>query len=104
MFATTVEFNVDAPVAGVGSEVSLPLEALVARWRADRAVSSVAVEWKALPRAGESLIGAADLRVGLHAETRELLRTAYDRLTRQVVRARPLRLAGRSCSLTDLYE
>ena len=58
MFATTVEFSVDAPVASVGSDVSPALDALVARWREDPVVSSVAVEWKAFPRPGDALIGS----------------------------------------------
>ena len=103
MFATTAEFSLDAPVAGVGSEASPELDALVARWRGDPAVSSVAVEWRALPRPGEVLVGAAELRVGLRADTREGLRAAYDRLTRQVARAGALRLGGRSCVLTDMF-
>ena len=104
MFATTAEFSLEAPVAGVGSEVSPALDALVARWRDDPAVSSVAVEWKALPHAGDALIGAAEVRVGLRGNSRAALRNAYDRLTRQVARGGSLRLGGRSCVLTDMFE
>jgi hypothetical protein len=104
MLATTVEFSVRAPVAGVGSEVSPELDALVARWRNDSEVSSVAVEWKALPRAGGALVGAAEVRVGLCAESRAALRKAYERLTRQVTREKSMLLGGRTCVLTEMFE
>jgi hypothetical protein len=104
MFTTTAEFNVDAPVVGVGSEESPALDALVARWRSDQAVSTVAVEWKALPRAGDALVGAAEVRVVLRGDSRAALRKAYDRLTRQITREGSLRLGGRTCVLTDMFE
>src|SRR4051812_15391011 len=103
MFVTTVEFSVGAPVAGPGSEVSPALDALVARWRNDPEVSSVVVAWKALPHAGGLLIGAADVRAGLRAESRAALRKTYDRLARQLSQDGALRLGGRSCVLTDLF-
>src|SRR5262245_25892554 len=104
MLATTVEFSMDAPVVGVGSEESPALDTLAARWRDDPAVTAVAVEWKSLPREGDALIGAAEVRVGLHGENRAALRKAYDRLTRQITREGSLRLSGRTCVLTDMFE
>lgn len=104
MFATTVEFNVDAPVTSLGSEESPALEALLARLRDDPAVSEIAVDWKALPRAGEILLGAAEVRVVLCGESRAALRKAYDRLTLQITRESTLRLNGRTCELTDMFE
>jgi hypothetical protein len=103
MLETTVEFCVSAPVAGVGSDVSPTLDALASRWRDDPSVSSVAVEWKALPREGGALIGSAELHVGLRAQTRPMLRRAYERLTRQVARNGDLRFGGRNCVLTDMF-
>jgi hypothetical protein len=104
MLATTVEFNVRAPVTGAGSEESPVLAGLVARWRNDPTVSAVAIEWKALPREGDSLIGAADVRVDLRGDSRASLRKAYERLTLQITREDGLRLAGRRCVLTDMFK
>ena len=70
----------------------------------DPAVSAVLVEWKALPRAGGSPVGAAEVRAELRGESREALRELYDRLTRELVRRPGLRLGGRRCVLTDLFE
>jgi hypothetical protein len=55
MLTTTVEFSVEASVAGVESRASSALDELVARWRMDPAVSSVKVDWKALPRTEDYL-------------------------------------------------
>ena len=104
MLATTVEFNIGAPVTGTGSEESPVLAGLVARWRNEPTVAAVAVEWKALPREGDSLIGVADVRVDLRGESRASLRKAYERLTRQVTRESGLRLGGRRCVLTEMFE
>src|SRR5262245_49011621 len=104
VFATSVEFSVAAPVVGVECTTSPTLDALVARWRDDPEVSSAAVEWKSLPRAGDALIGVAELRVGLCADTRLGLQKAYNRLTRQVTGDSTLRLSGRSCVLSEMFE
>ena len=104
MLKTTVEFSVDAPVLGIGSETSPELDALIARLKEDKAVASVAVEWKALPRfPSEPLAGAARIRVGIYGKTHTALRRTYARLTREVMKP-PFRLSGRSCVLTDMYE
>lgn len=104
MLTTTVEFNVESPVASVESRASTALDVLVARWRKDPAVSSVTVDWKALPRTDDSLVGCAEVRVSLQADTHLALREAYERLTRHVTRAGALRLSGRGCVLTELFE
>jgi hypothetical protein len=103
MFTTTVEFSVNAPVLGIGSDVSPALDALVARWQDDPVVAGVAVKWMALPRAGENLFGAAKVRVDLQADTKLALRKAYDRLTLQVTRNGKFRLSGRGCVLMDMF-
>jgi hypothetical protein len=103
MFSTTVKFGIRAPVIELGSKTSPILDALIDRWNKDSVVSSVAIEWKSVPRSGESLIGIAEIQVQLKAETRDLLRKTYERLTRQITRDGSLQLSDRGCVLTEMF-
>lgn len=104
MFATTVKFSIHAAVVELGSRSSPNLDALAERWKKDKAVVAVAIEWKSVPCTGDSLIGVADVRVELRTDTREMLRKAYARLTRQIARDDQLQLSDRECVLTDLFD